>query len=545
MFGSPQDRRVVTLAIVVTAFFASGPAARGQWTDDGQRGRILEIPDLGPIPGDGSASLGTPPGALQTNASFTDPAGSTAGSGFGAGRRRTGRLPGKRTGQAAAVSSALPPPLDLPEPMTTPVNAESGDIPMLVVDLALIDDPGPDDGLSLDEAIDRLLAANLDIRGLRQELTQADADIITAGLRTNPLIYMDSQLIPYGSFDFDRPGGPTQYDVNLTFPMDMSGKRQARTVVARMARTSIEAQFQDVVRRQLDALYRAFVDLQSARLDVRTATAALERQRALLGELQRNERDPERRAAGAANLGFLIEQTTTSLAEAEAAYDESREMLGLLLNLPPKDLHRLEPRGSLRVVTPPPESEHVISLALKLRPDLAAARSGVSRAAAELRLQRANRFDDVYLFYDPITIQDNSPYGSESASSWGLGLTFALPIFNRNQGNIARAESNISQTKVELSAAERRVVAEVRLAEREFRRSRESLEQVETKLVPRARDLVERYRRQYAAGVITPDEFQEHVQTMAEVAQQHRESVIRHRRASLQLNTAVGMRLVP
>jgi cobalt-zinc-cadmium efflux system outer membrane protein len=126
-----------------------------------------------------------------------------------------------------------------------------------------------------------------------------------------------------------------------------------------------------------------------------------------------------------------------------------------------------------------------------------------------------------------------------------VGLTFALPIFNRNQGNIARAESNIAQTQAELSAAERRVVAEVRLAEREFRRSRESLEQVETKLVPRARELVERYRRRLATGEIGADEFQEHVQMMAEVALQHRENVVRHRRAALQLNTAVGMRLLP
>jgi cobalt-zinc-cadmium efflux system outer membrane protein len=135
--------------------------------------------------------------------------------------------------------------------------------------------------------------------------------------------------------------------------------------------------------------------------------------------------------------------------------------------------------------------------------------------------------------------------GAEIASSWGLGLTFALPIFNRNQGNIARAESNISQTQAELSAAERRVVAEVRLAEREFRRSRDSREQVETKLVPRAMELVDRYRRRLAAGEISADEFQEHVQTMAEVAQQHRESVVRHCRAALQLNTAGGMRILP
>jgi hypothetical protein len=224
-----------------------------------------------------------PAGALQTDGWSADPAGGTAGAGFGAGRRRTGRLPGKQTGRTAAVSRPTPPPLELPEALPVPVPSESGDIPSLFLDLALADDPGPDDGLSLDAAIDRLLAANLDIRGLRQELTQADADIITAGLRTNPLVYMDSQMIPYGSFDQERPGGPTQYDVNITLPWDVSGKRQARTVVARMARTSIEAQFQDVVRRQLDGLYRAFVDLQSARLDVLTARAALARQQGLPG----------------------------------------------------------------------------------------------------------------------------------------------------------------------------------------------------------------------------------------------------------------------
>jgi hypothetical protein len=68
---------------------------------------------------------------------------------------------------------------------------------------------------------------------------------------------------------------------------------------------------------------------------------------------------------------------------------------------------------------------------------------------------------------------------------------------------------------------------------------------VVTKVVPRARELVDRYRRQMAAGTIAPDELQALVQTLAEVARQHRESVVRHRRAALQLNTSVGMRLLP
>jgi outer membrane protein, heavy metal efflux system len=42
---------------------------------------------------------------------------------------------------------------------------------------------------------------------------------------------------------------------------------------------------------------------------------------------------------------------------------------------------------------------------------------GIGRAEAEIALQRANRLDDVFLFYDPLTYQDNSPIKLKSARS--------------------------------------------------------------------------------------------------------------------------------
>ena len=129
----------------------------------------------------------------------------------------------------------------------------------------MIEDEGPADGLTLDAAIKRMLDANLDVLALKYEIPQADADILTAGLRTNPLIYIDDQFIPYGAFTNARPGGPTQYDINITYPIDVTHKRQARVRVARSAKSVLEAQFQDVIRRQIGNTCRAFVDLQSAR----------------------------------------------------------------------------------------------------------------------------------------------------------------------------------------------------------------------------------------------------------------------------------------
>src|SRR5262249_14838896 len=130
------------------------------------------------------------------------------------------------------------------------------------------EDEGPPNGLTLDAAIERLVQENIDLRSKFYELPQAEADILTAGLRNNPVFYADSQLIPYGQYSRERPGGPLQYDVNITYPFDVNLKRLARRDVAVRAKRVLEAQYQDAVRLQIDNLYTAYVDVLAARATV-------------------------------------------------------------------------------------------------------------------------------------------------------------------------------------------------------------------------------------------------------------------------------------
>ena len=162
-----------------------------------------------------------------------------------------------------------------------------------------------------------------------------------------------------------------------------------------------------------------------------------------------------------------------------------------------------------------------------------------------MALQRANRFDDVFLFYDPITIQDNTPFNAPVARSWAVGLTCALPVWNRNQGNIARAASNVRQTRQELSSIERRVVSEVRLAEREYLASKRAVEQIERGILALAKDKLVRRTAQYEAGDVSLEDYESSQEEAAEVAQAYREALVRHRRAMLDINTVVGLRLLP
>ncbi|NBW97374.1 MAG: TolC family protein [Planctomycetia bacterium] len=549
VLAAQRSCRIVLAGLACAGLWLGHAARLGAQQSDAssQRSAIIEFPNLGPVPGTLEPSLGPGPGSFEAGPQFPGGAGGTAGSGILGGRQRTGRIPRGKRPSALGSTIAANRGMQLPETIPTPTPARSVPIPATVIDAAILDDPGPADGLTLDAAIERMMASNLDIRALRHEITQADADVLTAGLRTNPLVYMDTQFIPYGKFNNATPGGPTQYDINITYPIDVSKKRQARTVVARMARSTIEAQFQDVTRRQIDNVYRAFVNLQAARVDVLTARATVHRQEQFLAELERSAKPGDAMAADRIDhLALVLERARSGLGDAVEAHADAQEGLAVLLGLAADEAPSLEPSGRLRSdLSDPPPLEELTAIALRCRPDLHAARIGVSRAGAEIDLQRANRFDDVYLFYDPFTYQNNQPFGQPSATSWAVGVTFALPIYNRNQGNIARAESNSSQTKLELASLERRLVSEVRLAEREYRRSRTALEQVETAILPRVNATLKRKTEQFTTGQITADDYEGHLDDAAEVAQSHRDALVRHRRSILDLNTAVGLRILP
>src|SRR5207244_652104 len=120
------------------------------------------------------------------------------------------------------------------KPISNPVQLEPETVPKYgELDLpAIEEEEGPPDGLTLDAAIEQVVKSNIGLIVLKYEIPMAQADILTASLRSNPIFYADAQLIPYGHFSFARPGGPQQYDVNVTQPVDIWRKRRARTVVA-------------------------------------------------------------------------------------------------------------------------------------------------------------------------------------------------------------------------------------------------------------------------------------------------------------------------
>jgi outer membrane protein, heavy metal efflux system len=149
------------------------------------------------------------------------------------------------------------------------------------------------------------------------------------------------------------------------------------------------------------------------------------------------------------------------------------------------------------------------------------------------------------VLYQPYTFQNNAPTGLKSATSWALGVTVPLPIYNRNQGNIQRARLNVGQSRVELAEREQQAANEVRQAERQYALTRAAVERIEGKLLPAARRVRDDAYRLFVQGEEEAIVYLNAQREFNEAARQYRDMLVRHRRAMLRLNTAVGQRLLP
>ena len=406
-------------------------------------------------------------------------------------------------------------------------------------------DDGPPGGLTLDAAIARLSQVNYGLRTKFQELPKAQADILSAGLRANPLVFASADGVPYGSYSQQRPGD-NSYSVVLIQPVDVNQKRKVRVVVAQQAKKVLDAQYQDAVRLEIDNLYTAFVDVLDARETVRYARASLHGLNRVLATIEQQYARQLVPQTEVENAAIQRDTGEVSLEQAETALRQAKRALAVFLDIPPGEADGLEIRGSIRdEAAPPPPPDDLGRLALCVRPDVVSYRLGVRRAQEDVRLQQAERFPDVFVLYTPYGFRNNAPVDEKSATSWSIGALVSIPILNRNQGNIRRAEHNVVQTQIELSGLEKQVLSDVERAYLEYASTHAAVQRLERGILPRARRLRDRKFALYTQGQEDIVTYLNAQRDYNEVVRQYRDTLIRHRRSMLRLNTAVGQRILP
>jgi cobalt-zinc-cadmium efflux system outer membrane protein len=524
---------VFALTFLVWAGRAGAQAPTVDTSVPGFPGSSMSL--LGQSPGGGGGSFSNLPG---TGGILGGRAGVSAPRGVPTTVTTPGAGPGP-TEMQMPISAPQPQPVS---PFTTP--------PYGTLEIPSAEDDGPANGLTLDNAIGIALDRSLDLRAKFFEIPMARADTLQAGLRANPIFYQDGQLLQYRgtSTQFTRaaPGGPSQVDTNITYPLDISHKRQARTLVAARAERVLEAQYQDAVRGRVDDVYGSYVNLLAARQTVRYSTASvkgLEQMVAIIEDLWRKGQIP----VSDLNLARIkLRVARLGLQDAQAAYKKAKLDLGALLNLTNEEARAMEPRGSIRdQVPPPPPLDELRKIALENRPDVLSYRLGVTRASGDVQLAKANALSDVYVLWQPYTFQDNAPYGLRSQISWALGVTVPLPIYNRNQGGILRAKLNVTQTQIQLADLERQVKIDVEKAVQEYNVTKELVTELISQVIPEARSVLDSALRRWKQGQTGLLEYFQARLDYNDVIKQYLDTSVRHRMSMLDLNTAVGQRILP
>ena len=474
-------------------------------------------------PGGGDARLGEPPGGATSAASMRqrDVLAAASGDGRAIGQPGAARIapPATRPGPKAPIYGAL----EVPDGA----------------------DDGPPNGLTLDAAIARLSQANFGLRAKFGEIPKAEADILSAGLRANPLVFASADSVPYGSYSQQRPG-ENNYGIVVIQPIDVNQKRKVRVVVAQQAKKVLDAQYQDAVRLEIDNLYTAFVDVLDARETIRYAKASLEGLKRVLATTEQQYAKQTVPQSEVENATIQRDTAEVSLEQADTALRQAKRALAVMLDIPPGEADRLDVLGSIRdEAAPPPSADDLGRLALCVRPDIVSYRLGVRRAKEDVRLQRAERFPDVFVLYTPYGFRNNAPVHENSATSWSIGALVSVPVFNRNQGNIRRAEHNVMQTQVELTGLERQVLSDVERAYLEYESTHATVQRLQDGILPRARRLRDQKYTLYTQGQENIVTYLNAQRDYNEVVRQFRDTLIRHRRSMLRLNTAVGQRILP
>jgi cobalt-zinc-cadmium efflux system outer membrane protein len=149
--------------------------------------------------------------------------------------------------------------------------------------------------------------------------------------------------------------------------------------------------------------------------------------------------------------------------------------------LPPSPL-----AGDLEAEVPALDEREVVARLLRESPDVQIAQAGVERARAALRHARAERIPNVVvrggLGYSTEPTDRNRDTGVEAFVEIGV----PLPIFNRNQGNIAAAEAELDRTERDLRRVELALRSRVSPALAAYRSRLHAVDRYQRQILPRA-----------------------------------------------------------
>lgn len=309
--------------------------------------------------------------------------------------------------------------------------------------------------LTLDDAIQLAIQHNHNLKAAQTTILENQAQETTANLRPNPVISFGEQYFPFfqpNEFSADYIDNNAEFDVGLSYLFERGKKRQHRLQAAQDQTAVTRSQVADNERTLAFNVASQFFSVQLAES---TLDLALQDQNSFqktvdISQARYRAGDISEADYLKIELQFLQFQSDVSQAQLSKvqALVGLRQLLGY--QTVPEDF---DVSADFDYAPVSVKLEDLQAKALQNRPDFRAAVQGVVAAKSQYELARANGKRDVtgaftYAHTGGVSTADFS-------ASWDL------PIFDRNQGEIARTNYVINQAQELQMAASDQVMSDV------------------------------------------------------------------------------------
>jgi cobalt-zinc-cadmium efflux system outer membrane protein len=407
--------------------------------------------------------------------------------------------------------------------------------------LAQAASPAPVQGpvkITLDDAIQMALAHNHTLLAARTTIQQSEALETTANLRPNPVLLGDAQFLPI--FQPDQSPNylddSAQFDLGLSYLFERGRKRQHRLQAAQDQTAVTRSQVSDNER---TLSFQVASQFTNAQLAESVLELALQDQ----GDFQKSvDISKERYRAGDISeddylkiklqlLQFQTDASQARLAKVQALAD-LRRLLGYESVSADYDV-----AGPFDYLPVSAHLEDLQAKALATRPDLRAAQQGVTAANSQLELAKANGKQDV-------TGQLSYTHTGDLSTASLFGQ-IQIPIFNRNQGEIARTGFAITQAQEQEKAASEQVLDDVQDAYEGLRTNDEIIQLYRSGYLDDAKQDRDISEYSYKRGAASLLDYLDAERSYRATELAYRQALASYLLAVEQLREAVGTRSLP
>ncbi|HHT9115700.1 MAG TPA: TolC family protein [Candidatus Wunengus californicus] len=389
--------------------------------------------------------------------------------------------------------------------------------------------------LTIDEAVQIGLLNNRSLQATYEELGIAQADLVQAGLLRNPLFGASFR------FPDKTVGGHRSTNTEFSVVQDFLD-----LLVRPLRKKVASAQFEHAKLRVGNAILNLVAEVRSAYYTLQADEQTIEMRRTVVQATEaavdiatRQHDAGTLKTLDLANQQGFHDQAKLDMTRTDIQIVADRERLNRLMGIWGADtmwkLHERLPKL--------PESEipmeHLESIAVSQRLDLAAARQEAQVIAQALSLTRKYRY--FYVFDVGV---DSEHDVADDVNFTGPNLTIELPIFDQRQAAIARLESQLRQSQQRLSALAIDIRSEIREIRDQLLAARNVVKYYHDVVLPLRQRIVDESQLYYNGMLIGVYELLLAKQNQINAGREYIEALRDYWIARSDLERAVGGRLI-